>query len=34
MTSQPGLQTLAIQIMPNISQIKDKQAMKFDQLME
>ena len=34
MTSQPGLQTLAIQIMPNISQSKDKQAMKFDQLME
>ena len=45
MTSQPGLQTIAIHIFPNISQSKDKQylnisqskgnqTMKFGQLIE
>ena len=34
MTSQPGLQTIAIQILPNISQSKSNQAMKFGQLIE
>ena len=34
MTSQPGLQTFPIDIWPNISQSKDKQAMKFGQLVE
>ena len=34
MTSQPGLQTIAIHILPNISQSKDNQAMKFGQLRE
>ena len=34
MTSQPGLQTIAIHILPNISQSKDNQAMKFGQLIE
>ena len=34
MTSQPGLQTVAIHILPNISQSKDKQTMKFGQLIE
>ena len=32
MTSQPGLQTLAIHILRNISQSKDNQTMKFGQL--
>ena len=32
MTSQSGLQTIAIHIMPNISQSKGNQAMKFGQL--
>ena len=32
--SQPGLQTFAIDIFPNISQFKDNQTMKFDQLRE
>ena len=32
MTLQPGLQTIAIQIMPNISQSKGNQTMKFCQL--
>ena len=32
MTSQPGLQTVAIHILPNISQSKDNQTMKFGQL--
>ena len=34
MTSQPGLQTVAIHILPNISQSKDNQTMKFGQLIE
>ena len=34
MTSQPGLQTIAIHILPNISQSKDNQTMKFGQLIE
>ena len=32
MTSQPGLQTIAIHISPNISQSKGNQTMKFGQL--
>ena len=34
MTSQPGLQTIAIYILPDISQSKGNQTMKFDQLIE
>ena len=34
MTSQPGLQTIAIHISPSFSQSKDNQKMKFDQLVE
>ena len=34
MTSQPGLQTIAIHILLNISQIKDNQAMKLGQLID
>ena len=34
MTSQFGLQTITIHIMPNISQSKDNQAMKPGQLIE
>ena len=34
MTSQPGLQTIAIHILPNISQSKDNQTIKFGQLIE
>ena len=34
MTSQPGLQTIAIHILPNISQSEGNQAMKFGQLIE
>ena len=34
MTSQPGLQTIAIHILPNISQSKGNQIMKFGQLIE
>ena len=34
MTSQPGLQTIAIHILPNTSQIKGKQTMKFGQLID
>ena len=34
MTSQPGLQTIAIYILPNISQSKGNQPMKFGQLIE
>ena len=34
MTSQPGLETIAIHILPNISQSKGNQTMKFGQLME
>ena len=29
MTTQPGLQTIAIHILPNISQSKGNQTMKF-----
>ena len=32
MTSQPGLQTIEIHILPNISQ--NNQIIKFDQLIE
>ena len=34
MTSQPGVQTIAIQILPNISQSKGNQTMKFGQVIE
>ena len=34
MTSQPGQQTIAIHIFPNISQSKWNQTMKFGQLIE
>ena len=34
MTSQPGLQTIAIQRLPNISQSKGNQTMKYGQLIE
>ena len=34
MTSQPGLQTIAIHILPNISQSKGNQTMKYGQLIE
>ena len=34
MTSQPGLQTIATHVLPNISQSKDNQTMKFGQLIE
>ena len=34
MTSQPGLQTIAIHILPNISQPKGNQTMKFGQLIK
>ena len=34
MMSQPGLQTIAILILPNISQSKGNQTMKFGQLIE
>ena len=34
MTSQPGLETIAIHILPNISQSKGNQTMKFGQLIE
>ena len=33
-TSQPGLQTIAIQILLNISQSKDNLTMKFGQSIE
>ena len=32
MTTQPGLQTIAIHILPNISQSKSNQTMEFGQL--
>ena len=32
--SQTGLQTIAIHILPNISQSKGNKTMKFDQLLE
>ena len=34
MTSQPGLQTIAIHVLPIISQSKGIQTIKFGQLME
>ena len=34
MTSQPGYQTIAIHILPNISRIKGNQTIKFGQLKE
>ena len=34
MTSQPGKQTIAIHILPNISRSKDNQKIKFGQLIE
>ena len=34
MTSQPGQQTFAIHILPNISRSKGNQTMKFGQLIE
>ena len=34
MTSQSGLQTMTIQILPNISQSKGKQTMEFGQLIQ
>ena len=34
MTSQPGLQTMAMHILPNISQSKGNQTMTFGQLIE
>ena len=34
MTSQPGKQTIAIYILPNISRSKSNQAMKFGQSVE
>ena len=34
MASQPGLQTIAIHILSNISQSKSNQTMKFGQLIE
>ena len=34
MMSQPGLQTIAIHILPNISQSKGNQTMKFGQFIE
>ena len=33
-TSQPGLPTIPIHILPNNSQSKNNQTMKFDQLIE
>ena len=34
MMSQPGRQTIAIQILPNISKCKSNQTMKFGQLIK
>ena len=34
MTSQPGLQTIAVHLLPNISQSKSNQKMKLDQSIE
>ena len=34
MASQPGLQTIAVYILPSIPQSKDNQTMKFGQLIE
>ena len=34
MTSQPGLQTIAVPVLSNMSQIKGKQAMRLGELIE
>ena len=34
MTSQYGIQTITLNILPDISKSKGNQAMKFDQLIE
>ena len=34
MTSQPGLQLIAVHVLSNISQSKSNQTMKFGQLVE
>ena len=34
MTSQPGLQTVAIHVLPNTSQSKGNQTMEFGHLIE
>ena len=34
MTSQPGLQTVAVHILPNISQTKGNQIITFGQLIK
>ena len=34
MTSKPGFQTIVIHLLPSISQSKENQTMKFDQLIE
>ena len=34
MTSQPGKQTIAVYILPNISRSKGNQTVKFGQLIE
>ena len=34
MASQPGLQTIAMHILRNLSQSKDNQTMKFGQLIK
>ena len=34
MTSQPGLQTIAIHLLPHISQSKHNQTIRFGQLIE
>ena len=34
MTLQPGLQTVAINVLPNISQSKDNQTIKFGQFID
>ena len=34
MTSQPGLQTIAMHILPNISQSTGNQTLKFGQFIE
>ena len=34
MTSQPSFETIAIHILRNISQNKDNETIKFDQLIE
>ena len=34
MTSQPGLQTISIQVLSNISRSQGNQTIKFDQLIE